>query len=61
MARLYQSMGKREEAKAEFAKTRSLNKAADQSVFAKIAEARAKNKSAETTSPAPQSPEQPAK
>ncbi|MGH9587492.1 MAG: tetratricopeptide repeat protein [Acidobacteriaceae bacterium] len=55
MARLYQSMGRREEAKAEFAKTRSLNKAADQSVFTKISEARAKNKSAETTS----APEQP--
>lgn len=50
MARLYQSMGRREEAKAEFAKTKSLNKAADQSVFTKISEARAKNKSAEKAS-----------
>ena len=59
MARLYQSMGRKEEAKAEFARTRSLNKAADQSVFTKINEARTKNKSADTTSPAPQPPEQP--
>ena len=56
MARLYQSMGRIEQAKAEFAKTKSLNKAADQSVFTKISEARAKNESAETTS----APEQPA-
>jgi len=54
MARLYQSMGRKEEAKAEFAKTRSLNKAADQSVFTKINEARAKSGSAGTASTAPQ-------
>jgi tetratricopeptide (TPR) repeat protein len=58
MARLYQSMGKKEEAKAEFAKTRSLNKAADQSVFTKINEARTKNTSAGTPPPTPQSTEQ---
>ncbi|HET8636498.1 MAG TPA: hypothetical protein VFL96_06580, partial [Acidobacteriaceae bacterium] len=57
-ARLYQSMGRKEEAKAEFAKTRSLNKAADQSVFTKINEARAKNGSAGTASTAPQPTEQ---
>lgn len=59
MARLYQSMGRREEAKAEFAKTKGLNKAADQSILTKLDEARAKSKSAETTSTAPQPPEQP--
>jgi tetratricopeptide (TPR) repeat protein len=53
MARLYQSMGRSEEAKAEFAKTKSLNKAADQSVLTKLDEARARNKPAETTSPSP--------
>jgi hypothetical protein len=52
-------MGRREEAKAEFAQTRILNKAADQSVFTKIDEARAQNKPAETKSAAPQPPEQP--
>ena len=59
MARLYQSMGRREEAKIEFARTKSLNKAADQSVLTKLDEARAKNKSAEAPSPAPQPSEQP--
>jgi tetratricopeptide (TPR) repeat protein len=44
MARLYQSMGRREEAKAEFAKTKSLNKAADQSVLTKMDEAKSAQK-----------------
>lgn len=44
MARLYQSMGRREEAKAEFAKTKNLNKAADQSVLTKLDQAHTKNK-----------------
>jgi tetratricopeptide (TPR) repeat protein len=36
LARLYQSMGKKQEAAAEFAKTKSLTKAADDSVFSKL-------------------------
>jgi tetratricopeptide (TPR) repeat protein len=36
LARLYQSMGKRAEAQAEFAKTKSLTQAADQSVRQKL-------------------------
>lgn len=44
MARLYQSMGRREEAKAEFAKTKNLNKAADQSVLTKLNQAHTNNK-----------------
>ncbi|MGB7189772.1 MAG: tetratricopeptide repeat protein [Acidobacteriaceae bacterium] len=44
MARLYQSMGRREEAKVEFAKTKNLNKVADQSVLNKLNEAHAKDK-----------------
>jgi tetratricopeptide (TPR) repeat protein len=44
IARLYQSMGRREEAKAEFAKTKSLNKAADQSVLTKMDEAKSAQK-----------------
>ncbi|MFZ0662885.1 MAG: tetratricopeptide repeat protein [Acidobacteriaceae bacterium] len=59
MARLYQSMGRKEDAKAEFAKTKTLNKAADQSVLTKLDEARGRNKSAKTTSPAPQPLERP--
>lgn len=43
MARLYQSMGMAEEAKAEFAKTKNLNKAADQSVLDKLSEAHTKD------------------
>jgi tetratricopeptide (TPR) repeat protein len=59
LARLYQSMGKREEAKAEFAKTKSLNKAADETVLSKFGGAHAKNKPAEAATSAPQTPEQP--
>ncbi|HSS99668.1 MAG TPA: tetratricopeptide repeat protein [Terriglobales bacterium] len=36
LARLYQSMGKKQEAAAEFDKTKSLTKAADDSVFSKL-------------------------
>lgn len=36
LARLYQAMGKKQEAAVEFAKTKSLTKAADDSVFSKL-------------------------
>ena len=39
LGRFYKSMGKNEEAKVEFDKTRSLQKAADQSVFSKLHQA----------------------
>jgi tetratricopeptide (TPR) repeat protein len=42
LGRFYQSIGKKLEAKAEFDKTRSLQKAADQSVFEKLHRAQAK-------------------
>ena len=44
LARLYQSMGRKSEADAEFQKTKSLTKAADESVFNKLREERTKNK-----------------
>lgn len=47
LARLYQAMGRKEEAKAEFQKTRSLTKAADDSVSSKLEKARVKSKPAE--------------
>jgi len=36
LARLYQAMGRRQEANAEFSKTKTLTKAADQSVYARL-------------------------
>jgi tetratricopeptide (TPR) repeat protein len=42
LGRFYKSMGKNEEAKVEFDKTRSLQKASDQSVFTKLHQAQAK-------------------
>lgn len=53
LGRFYQSMGKKDEAKAEFDKTRGLQKAADQSVFDKLHEAQAKGKSTEEAPGAP--------
>ena len=44
LGRFYQSIGKKAEAKAEFDKTRNLQKAADQSVFEKLHQAQAKGK-----------------
>lgn len=61
LARLYQSMGNREEAKVEFAKTKNLNKAADETVLSKMGEGRAKKKSGEATTAPPRSSEQPNK
>ena len=51
LARLYRSMGKKDEAKAEFDKASTLNKQADEDLHNKIANAHAKP--AETTPPAP--------
>jgi tetratricopeptide (TPR) repeat protein len=42
MARLYQTMGRKDEAKREFEKTKSLTKAADASVFSQLNNGRAK-------------------
>lgn len=50
LARFYQATGRREEAKAEFEKTKSLQKASDQTVMRKLHEAKAKeNPAAENT------------
>jgi len=43
LARLYHAMGRKDEADAEFHKTRSLTKAADDSVFTKLDNARTKH------------------
>jgi len=55
LGRLYRTMGKKEEAKAEFARASSLNKAADDALFNKINNAHAKSK------PAQQPPAEPEK
>ena len=47
LARLYQAMGSKEEAKVEFEKTKSLTKAGDESVSSKLGNARRKEKPAE--------------
>jgi tetratricopeptide (TPR) repeat protein len=52
LARLYQAMGRKDEANAEFQKTRSLTKAADDSVSSKLDKVRAKSKPAEGTAAA---------
>ena len=44
LARLYQSMGNKAAANAEFAQTKNLNKQADDTVFNKLQESRAKDK-----------------
>ena len=44
----------RDRAKAEFDKTRSLQKAADETIFKKLHEAQAKGKPADETPPAPE-------
>ena len=47
LARLYQAMGNKEEAKVEFDKTKSLTKAADESVSSKLGNAHPKERSIE--------------
>lgn len=49
LARFYQAAGRKDEAKAEFDKTRSLQKAADETIFKKLHETQAKGKPAEGT------------
>lgn len=46
LARLYQAMGRKDEANAEFHRTSSLTKAADDSVFRQLSNARTKNRPA---------------
>ena len=48
LGRFYKALGKNDKAKAEFDKTRSLQKAADQTVFNKLHEAQAKGKPTDT-------------
>ena len=50
LARFYKAMGKNNEANAEFAKTRNLQKASDQTVFTKLHQAQEKGKPAEDSS-----------
>ena len=52
LARLYHAMGRKDEADAEFHKTRSLTKAADDSVFSKLDNAHAKDQPTEGAAPA---------
>jgi Tfp pilus assembly protein PilF len=53
LARLYQSMGRKDEAKVEFDKTSSLHKAENDSIFTKLKAAQDKGKPAESTSEPP--------
>ncbi|MGA8043945.1 MAG: tetratricopeptide repeat protein [Terracidiphilus sp.] len=53
LARFYQSVGEKELAKAEFEKTRGLQKAADATIFSKLKAAQEKGKPAETDPDAP--------
>jgi tetratricopeptide (TPR) repeat protein len=53
LARFYQMAGKKEEAKAEFDKTRSLQKAADETIFTKLKKAQDKGKPTDSAVPAP--------
>jgi tetratricopeptide (TPR) repeat protein len=53
LARLYQSEGRKVEAKAEFDKTRSLQKASDESVFNKLHQAQDKGAPSADPPPAP--------
>jgi tetratricopeptide (TPR) repeat protein len=53
LARLLKAMGRKEEAQVEFDKTSSLTKAADDSVFSKLNDARAKGPSADAATAAP--------
>jgi tetratricopeptide (TPR) repeat protein len=51
LARFYKAMGKSEEAKAEFDKTRSLQKASDESVFTKLHQAQEKGSKTQPAEP----------
>ncbi|MDE3187317.1 MAG: tetratricopeptide repeat protein [Acidobacteriota bacterium] len=53
LARFYQAAGEKALAKAEFDKTRSLQKAADETIFSKLKAAQDKGKPAETPADAP--------
>ena len=53
LARFYQAAGEKALAKAEFEKTRSLQKAADETIFTKLKAAQDKGKPAETPADAP--------
>jgi len=53
LARFYQATGKKDEAKVEFDKTRSIQKASDETVFKKLHEAQAKGKPADEAPGAP--------
>ena len=53
LARFYQSNGRKLEARVEFDKTRSLQKAEDESIFSKLSKAQEKGKPAEQATPAP--------
>jgi Tfp pilus assembly protein PilF len=53
LARFYKAMGRNDEAKVEFDKTRSLQKAADETIVNKLHEAQGKGKSAEANPAAP--------
>jgi hypothetical protein len=44
LARFYQAAGRKEEAKAEFEKTKSLQKASDQTIMKKLHDAQSKGK-----------------
>ncbi|HEY1904301.1 MAG TPA: tetratricopeptide repeat protein [Terracidiphilus sp.] len=56
LARLYRTMGKKDEAKAEFDKASTLNEAADDDLFTKIAKANARP--GQAPEPAPATPQQ---
>lgn len=53
MARLYQAMGRKDEAKIEFEKTNKLHKAANETIFKKLHEAQAKGKTPESATGLP--------
>jgi len=53
LGRFYQAAGRKDEAKAEFDKTRSLQKASDETVFKKLHQAQEKGKPAEEAPDAP--------
>jgi tetratricopeptide (TPR) repeat protein len=60
LAKLYQSMGKRDEAKVEFAKASSLNKKTDEGLYKRIAEANARPDPEAKTAPKPDDAKAPA-
>ena len=53
LATLYRGMGKKDEAKAEFDKSKMLNKKTDQGVFRRIMEANARHDADATKEPPP--------